>query len=190
MKFSAQEEYGLRCLLALAKQGPGKSLTIPEISEMEGMTTSHVAKILSILRKAGFIKSTRGQLGGYTMGMPASQMVLRDVLEPLGGRMFGDGFCERHAGILNACVHETDCMLRPLWTSIQQAVDDVVGAYTVQDLMDNKVCDPTVHLTLAGSRSHHVEEKSAVHANGCCKNGHAEGEAAAIPAYRDKNHRE
>jgi DNA-binding IscR family transcriptional regulator len=30
MKFSAQEEYGLRCLLTLARLGEGASITIPQ----------------------------------------------------------------------------------------------------------------------------------------------------------------
>ncbi|ARU39689.1 hypothetical protein CCB80_00435 [Armatimonadetes bacterium Uphvl-Ar1] len=63
MKFSAQEEYGLRCLIALARKGVGQSMTIPEISDQEGLTSSHVAKILAILRRSGFVASTRGQSG-------------------------------------------------------------------------------------------------------------------------------
>lgn len=149
MKFSAQEEYGLRCLIAIAKMGPGASLTIPEVSEMEGMTTSHAAKILAILRRSGFVKSTRGQLGGYTLARNPSQIVLRDVLEPLGGRMFGQAFCDRHTGVRDECVHQTDCLLRPLWSSIQQAVDDIVGRYSLEDLMQGKIEVPPVHLTLA-----------------------------------------
>lgn len=147
MKFSAQEEYGLRCLIALARKGMGESMTIPEISEQEGLTSSHVAKILAILRKSGFVASTRGQSGGYALAQDPKTMVIRDVLEPLGGRMFSDAFCERHTGILNTCVHETDCSLRPLWGSIQQAVDDVVGRYTIQDLIDSRIEAPTIRLT-------------------------------------------
>lgn len=147
MKFSAQEEYGLRCLIALARRGMGESMTIPEISDQEGLTSSHVAKILAILRKSGFVASTRGQSGGYALAQDPRNMVIRDVLEPLGGRMFSDAFCERHTGILNTCVHETDCSLRPLWGSIQQAVDDVVGRYTIQDLIDSRIESPTIRLT-------------------------------------------
>ena len=51
MKFSAQEEFGLRCMLQIARLGPDGSLTIPEIAKNEGMSTTHVAKLLMILRK-------------------------------------------------------------------------------------------------------------------------------------------
>lgn len=148
MKFSAQEEYGLRCLVALSRRGMGESMTIPELSEQEGLTSSHVAKILAILRRQGFVKSTRGQQGGYQLAMEPNKMVLRDVLEPLGGRMFGEEFCERHTGIQATCVHDTDCVLRPLWNGIQQAVDGIVGRYTVQDLLDGIIEAPRIQLSV------------------------------------------
>lgn len=146
MKFSAQEEFGLRCLLCLARVGLDHSLTIPEIASMEGMTNSHVAKILAILRKNGYINSTRGQLGGYRLARPAGEIVLKDVMEDLGGRLFGDKFCERHRGLHCTCVHESDCDLRPLWTSIQHAVEELTSRYTLADLIDRKIEEPLVSL--------------------------------------------
>lgn len=146
MKFSAQEEYGLRCLLAIAKKGPDGSMTIPEISREEGLTQSHVAKLLAILRKAGFISSTRGQLGGYTLARTPEDIGIREVLESLGGRLFGEGFCERHSGIEAECVHETECLLRPLWTNIQHVVDQVITKYTLGDLLDGTIPEPLITL--------------------------------------------
>ena len=70
MKFSTQEEYGLRCLLQIARKGPGGSVTIPEVSRLEGLSQTNVAKMLMILRKEGFIVSTRGQSGGYAISRP------------------------------------------------------------------------------------------------------------------------
>ena len=162
MKFSAQEEYGLRCLVALARRGVGTSMTIPEISHQEGLTSSHVAKILAILRRSGFVASTRGQSGGYALSMDPKDMVLRDVLEPLGGRMFSEEFCERHTGILANCVHETDCTLRPLWNGIQQAVDGVVGRYTVQDLLDGTIEPPKIQLSVNRRSTVEVQDEA------CC----------------------
>ena len=147
MKFSAQEEYGIRCLLCIARLSPEESLTIPEISTMEALSASHVAKILAILRKAGYITSTRGQLGGYKLAYPASKMVIKDLMEVLGGRLFGNGFCERHAGLNEVCVHDTCCAMRPLWTNIQNAVDQVTTKITVQDLLDDNVKPPLVQLS-------------------------------------------
>lgn len=135
MKFSAQEEYGLRCLLQIARLGTEGSLTIPEISRHEGLTPTHVAKLLMILRKEGFITSTRGQSGGYTLSRPADQMAVGDVLAALGGKLFDDEFCGKHSGSSSICTHAVDCSVRSLWQVIQGAVDQVVNRVTIADLI-------------------------------------------------------
>lgn len=148
MKFSAQEEYGLRCLLALARLGEGASITIPQISQRENLTVSHVAKLMAILRSAGVVKATRGQQGGYQMARQPGQIKVREVLEPLGGRLFDeDDYCDRFQG--GECPHTSKCEVKPLWRAIQRAVDLVVDCTTVQDLMDNQVADPSVQLMKA-----------------------------------------
>src|SRR2546423_4611370 len=83
VKFSTQEEYGLRCLIQIAKQGPDGSLTIQEIGRRAGLTTPHVAKLLMILRKSGFITSTRGQSGGYTIACQPATVLVGDILAAL-----------------------------------------------------------------------------------------------------------
>ncbi|ARU44401.1 MAG TPA: Rrf2 family transcriptional regulator [Fimbriimonadaceae bacterium] len=142
MKFSAQEEFGLRCLISIAREGDDGFLTILQISEREGLSGSHVAKLLSILRKHGFVKSVRGQQGGYRMARPPQEILVRDLLEALGGRLYDSGFCLRHAGLGESCVHETDCTLRPLWGTVQNAVDRVIAMITLQDLLDGTLESP------------------------------------------------
>ena len=71
MKLSTQEEYGLRCLLQIARVGASASLTIAEMSEREGISSPNVAKIMRILRRAGLVNSTRGKSGGSLLARPA-----------------------------------------------------------------------------------------------------------------------
>ena len=58
MKISSQEEYGLRCLLRLARGDEQSSLTIPEIAHAEGLSAPYVAKLLAVLREAGLVTSS------------------------------------------------------------------------------------------------------------------------------------
>jgi Rrf2 family protein len=138
MKFSAQEEYGLRCLLAIGRTPSGASLSIPEISRSEGLTEPHVAKLLMILRKGGFIASTRGQGGGYTLARPASEIVIGDVLAELGGRLYEDDFCERHSGRQAVCAHLSGCSIKTIWSTVQQAVDQVLNNVTLADILQSE----------------------------------------------------
>ena len=84
MKLSANEEYGLRCLVRIGYAGEGASVTIPEISLAEGFSEAYAAKILRVLRKGGFVKAARGKEGGYTLARSADQIVIADVMDVPG----------------------------------------------------------------------------------------------------------
>lgn len=159
MKFSAQEEYGLRCLIAIARKGEGGSMTIPELASAEALSQPHVGKLMSILRKAGHVKSTRGQIGGYSLSRPPEQIIVGDVLASLGGKLYYDAFCERHAGVRQICVHNATCTVRPLWQRIQAAVDSVVMHITVQDILDQKL-EGVIGLEQKPLRRNHASLKS------------------------------
>jgi len=134
MKLSAQEEYGLRCLLHLARRGNGGSLTIPEISRAEGLSVPNVAKLMRLLRLGGFVQSVRGQSGGYSLARPATKISVADVMDLLGGPFFSAAFCQRHAGTEEECAHAGDCPLRSLWSTVQIVLAAVLGKTTLADL--------------------------------------------------------
>lgn len=142
MKFSSQEEYGLRCLLQLARSGPDASMTISEISDAEHLSQAYVAKLLRILRLSGFVESARGQEGGYTLARPVGQIVLSDVLAALGGRFYKPGFCDHFSGTGETCAHTFSCSIRPLWRRVQTAIDSVLGTTTLADLLDPEAATP------------------------------------------------
>jgi len=135
MKFSTQEEFGLRCLLRIAHTGDGGSLTIPDISQAEGLSDANVAKILRLLRLGGFVEAARGRQGGYSLARPAQEIMIADVLHALGGRLVDDDFCESYSGGNSICVHSVDCTVLSLWQTIQNAVDGVLGQTRLSDLL-------------------------------------------------------
>lgn len=138
MKFSTQEEYGLRCLIRIAKAKTSNGLTIPEISQLEGLSTAHVGKLLRVLRLGGFIDSARGQTGGYKLAKLPEEITIGDVLATLGGRLYEKSFCEEHAGVGTICTHTIDCSVRSLWRNIQLLLDSVLTKTTLRDLMGNE----------------------------------------------------
>jgi Rrf2 family protein len=138
MQFSAQEEYGLRCMLRLAAAGPGNSLTIPEISQAEGISVPYVAKILRALREGGLVTSERGATGGYRAARPADQIPVSEVLAVLGSRLFTGEFCEKFAGNEDHCMHTINCSIRSLWRAVQRVVDQLLSQTTLKDLLRNE----------------------------------------------------
>jgi len=138
MKITAQEEYGVRCLLRLARAGTGQSLTIPEIAAAENLSPAYVGKLLAVLRQAGLIESVRGRTGGYHLARPAGEIRLGVVLLALGEPLFDEpGYCERHAGPETAgpCVHQDGCTLRGLWQTLEQWMRHILDQVTLEDLL-------------------------------------------------------
>lgn len=140
MKITAQEEYGLRCLLRLAHAGAGGSLTIPEIAAAEGLSEPYVAKLLAVLRRAGVIDSVRGRTGGYRLAQTPADIGLGSLLLVLGEPLFNEpAYCERHAGTEgDRCVHQGACSLRGLWHTLEQWIRGTLDQITLADLLQNE----------------------------------------------------
>ena len=137
MKLTSQEEYGLRCLLRVASLMDPGHVTINEISEVEGLSTFYVAKLLRILRQGGFVRSARGQVGGYALARPAEEIFVGEVLAALGGRLFDPRFCFEHSGLETTCKKSMECSIRTLWRTVQILVDQVLSKVTLADLVNN-----------------------------------------------------
>lgn len=138
MKISAQEEYGLRILIRIAGCQDPSGMSIPQLSEAEGLSSHYVAKLTRVLRLAGFINSTPGTKGGYLLSRPAEEIVIRDVLEVLGGVIFDRNFCEQHGGVLRLCTNSVDCSARSLWQMIQVTLNRLLERITLHDLVNRE----------------------------------------------------
>jgi Rrf2 family iron-sulfur cluster assembly transcriptional regulator len=136
MKITAQEEYGLRILLRIANEGGEEGITISQLSKEEGLSQHYAAKLCRLLRIAGFIKSSRGKEGGYTLALPPDRINLNQVLTLLGGKLYSETFCRSHSGLLKDCSHACSCSVRSIWQILQQAVDEILNGFNLQDLQN------------------------------------------------------
>jgi Rrf2 family transcriptional regulator, iron-sulfur cluster assembly transcription factor len=146
MKISAQEEYGLRCLLQLARaQTLGDSLTLAQLAQLEGISSANAGKLMWILSKAGLVQSTRGTKGGYSLARPASQIHLNQIIRVLEGQP-AESHCKSYAGVLDACVHTGDCGIRPVIIELHQLVDNALGEITLSQLLGTEAkVDAVLH---------------------------------------------
>ncbi len=134
MQLSAQEEYGLRCLIQLARHDGRKPLRIQDIAEAEGLSFEYVAKLVRVLRKAELATSTRGAGGGYRLGRPAEEINMWEAIEALGEPFFPVKFCESHAGLKTYCVHSGDCSIRGVWRGVNDLLETALSAVTLADI--------------------------------------------------------
>jgi len=150
MKFTALEEYGLRCILRLALKetqeqerqsvvgatsADAASISIGEIATEEGLTQQYAGKIFRILAKAGLVESERGRKGGYRLTRSPEKITVSETLDALGGRMFDGKVCGRYTGDRHLCVHSTDCAIRSLWRGLQEMMDQVLMRTALSDLV-------------------------------------------------------
>lgn len=134
MKVSAQEEYGLRCLLQLALLDEGESLSLAQVAEREGISQANAGKLLWILNKAGLVTSTRGTKGGYRLARPAAKIRLSEVIKVLDEDVLA-GHCKSYTGVLDSCVHTGNCGIRPVIVGLHDVVEQALSNITLAQLL-------------------------------------------------------
>ena len=146
MKISAQEEYGLRCLLQLARaDSHGESLTLGQIAELEGISVANAGKLMWILNKAGLVQSQRGIKGGYRLARAASDIRLNQVISVLDSENV-ETHCKSYAGVLDSCVHTGDCGIRPVIVELHQIVNQALSEITLSQLLGTEATvDAVLH---------------------------------------------
>lgn len=129
MKITAQEEYGLRCLLQLARNaGAARPVTVREVAANEGISVAYAEKLLYRLSKAGLAESVRGIRGGFRLKRRPEDVTVGDVVRALGSFLTHAAICQRFTGEASQCVHNKNCGLRPVWSTVN---------YHLQKLLDN-----------------------------------------------------
>ena len=141
MKITAQEEYGLRCLLRVAKT-ENESVTLPEVAAAEGLSVPYVAKLMAVLRQAGLVDSVRGRSGGYKLARSADDIGLGSLLLILGEPLFDEvDYCQKHAGTEapgGVCLNHRTCTLKSLWQTLEQWMRHTLDQITLADLIQNE----------------------------------------------------
>ena len=141
MKLTSQEEYGLRCILSLAREEArgaeaSPSLTLAQIAEREGLSAEYAGKLMGILGRGALVESVRGRHGGYRLARSARKICVSEVLAVLGDKLYRPTeTCDRFAGDFTFCVHTTTCSIRSLWSGLQLLLDTVLSRTTLYDLV-------------------------------------------------------
>ena len=132
MKLSTRTRYAVRAIIELAQNDSNKPLQLKIIAERQDISVKYLEQLMAVLRSAGFVRSIRGSKGGYVLAKAPNEIKLNDVMHRLEGTVAmvecveNDDYCSRSA----------DCAARYLWIQVEQAIDKVLGAITLQDLVD------------------------------------------------------
>lgn len=139
MKLTAREEYGLRCLLQLARYaGRAAPVTVRSVAESEGISAAYAEKLLRELSQARLAESIRGIHGGYRMARRPEDVTLGEVIRALGGFLTPVNLCGRFTGDRERCVHTDDCGVRPVWISVSAQIERFLDQLKLSTLLESE----------------------------------------------------
>lgn len=136
MKVSTRGEYALRALILLG-QRPNEVIPVGDISEKTLVPVNYLEQILLQLKKLGYVTSKRGIRGGYTLRLPADQIVIGEVIRRLEGPLAPMGCVSVTA--YEPCPLEEGCLLKPLWALIRDTVAHMLEHTTLKDLLQQHI---------------------------------------------------
>lgn len=133
MKISTKGRYALRMMLDLALNEKEEPIRIKEIASRQEISDKYLEQIISILAKAGCVKSMRGPQGGYRLSKPAAEYTVGSILRLTEGSLSPVACLEDE---VNKCERKEDCITLMLWQKLDEAIKGVVDKVTLQDLID------------------------------------------------------
>jgi Rrf2 family protein len=134
MNIAAKTEYGIRALLAIAKnQGQIKRA---EIAATENIPLPFLTQILQNLINSKLIKSQRGPEGGYVLAKEPAKISLLEVVTALQGPVMPRGCLDLGSDVV--CNLEDSCRLKNIWSELKEANEAVLARYTLNDVLKNQ----------------------------------------------------
>lgn len=133
MKISTKGRYALRLMLDLAIRDTGEPIRIRDIAARQEISEKYLEQIISILNKAGYVRSVRGPQGGYHLMKEPAQYTVGMILRLTEGSLAPVACLD---GDVNICERQENCVTLRLWQMLNQAVSDVVDHVTLADLVE------------------------------------------------------
>ncbi|HNX59990.1 MAG TPA: Rrf2 family transcriptional regulator [Spirochaetota bacterium] len=85
MKLSTRSRYGIRLMLELSKNYGKGTIFLKDIARNQEISEKYLSQLIIPLRGAGLVQSTRGAHGGYSLGKPAAEISLYEIVKALDG---------------------------------------------------------------------------------------------------------
>ena len=131
MRFTTKTEYGIICLVYMAKQEGLRPVTVKEIVKGEHYSITYMEKILQKLRAAKIVEAVHGNQGGYILARHPSQIHLKSIVEALEGTTF-EVFCEPKIREEIVCNHFSLCGVKPIWQKTKEILDHYYESVTLE----------------------------------------------------------
>ena len=131
MKVSKKTRYGLRLMVALARNYSCGPLPLSEIAKKEDISGKFLAQVILLLKTGAPVISVRGPKGGYLLSKSPSEITVKSILD-LFEAPFGLVECVSDASV---CDKGQDCPSRTVWVKIEETINAALMSLTLADLV-------------------------------------------------------
>ena len=132
MKISTKGRYALRLMLDLASNDSGTPIRLKDVAKRQGISEKYLEQIISILNKAGFVRSVRGLQGGYSLSRTPADYTVGMILRLTEGSLCPVDCAAEENG---SCDREDTCVTRMLWKKLDDAISSVVDHVSLEELL-------------------------------------------------------
>lgn len=132
MKISTRGRYALRLMIDIGMNDNDNPVRIKDIAQRQEISEKYLEQIVSVLNKAGYVRSSRGPQGGYRLARAPKDYTVGDILTLIEGSLAPVACLDTP---VNECPREAVCPTLILWKKIDDAVHGVVDSITLEDLL-------------------------------------------------------
>ena len=133
MKISTKGRYALRLMMDLAENNTGSPISLKDVAKRQDISDKYLEQIISILNKAGYVRSVRGAQGGYMLKMEPQNYTVGMILRQTEGSLAPVACIEDDEIV---CDRQQQCVTSIVYKKINDEISGVVDNITLQDLVD------------------------------------------------------
>ncbi|QDS86427.1 MULTISPECIES: RrF2 family transcriptional regulator [Rosistilla] len=132
MKLTTQTDYALRTLMFLATRT--SRANVADVASLFGISVNHVAKVVNLLARHGYIRSTRGIGGGIELALPPNEIGLGDVIQAIEG----DLHLLACVGTDRGCAIDAFCKLKGVLAEAERVQRAYLDTVTLADVVPTR----------------------------------------------------
>ena len=136
MKISTRGRYGLRMLLDIAEHQHNGYVSLKDISERQAISKKYLEQIVPLFISAGFLRTSRGHMGGYMLASDLSDYSVADVLRVTEGGLAPVSCLENGE---NRCAQADSCDTLFVWQGLMAVMENYLEGITLRDILSRKV---------------------------------------------------
>lgn len=131
MKISTKGRYALRVMIDLAENSNGNYIPLRDIATRQGISNKYLEQIISLLTKAKYLETARGNTGGYKLAREPKEYVIGDILRATEGEL-APIYCLTEGG---ECDRKKGCKTYSFWKGLDDVINEYIDSKTLEDLL-------------------------------------------------------